>query len=69
MERRKKRSKSESHFSKEKHKASGLNLILNNYEIYEDQKFHYRIMKRAIILDRLRRKEIISGSIKDNEYF
>eukprot|EP00347_Sterkiella_histriomuscorum_P011791 403371085 len=42
---------------------------LNNYDIYEDKKFHYRIMRRAIYVDRLRRKEILLGNLPDNEYF
>ena len=37
--------------------------------MFEDEKFHYRIMKRAIYLDRMRRKEILAGNIKDIEYF
>ena len=38
-------------------------------EIYHDEKFHYRIIKKGIYLDRMRRKEIMQGTIKDVEFF
>ncbi|CDW71810.1 UNKNOWN [Stylonychia lemnae] len=72
MERRKKRSKSEAGSNEnqnQQNKFQPSTPVLNNYDIYDDQKFYYRIMKRVIYVDRMRRKEILAGNIPDYEYF